>query len=115
MQQLGSRADSRDDLDFAKGIHYANNLGFESFAFPRNAVGHVNVLARACIQVARRRDVGLLRTAHHGGRLSARAANYVDQFLPVPPRPSFPEARLRSASFFSVCNWATKRLRAWSG
>ena len=24
-------------------------------------------------------------------------------------------SRLRSAGFFSVCNWATKRLRAWSG
>jgi hypothetical protein len=82
---------ARDDLDFAKGVHQANDLGFESFAFPRNAVGHLNVLAGAGIRVVRSRDVGLLRTAHPGGRLSARAANYVDQFLPVPPQQSFPE------------------------
>jgi hypothetical protein len=87
-----SPGEAQDDLDFAKGVHHANNLGFESFAFPRNAVGHVAILARAGIRVVRSRDVGVLRTAHHGGRLSARAANYVDQFLPVPPQPSFPEA-----------------------
>ena len=87
-----SPSEARDDLDFAKDIHCANNLGFESFAFPRNAVRHVDILAQAGIRVVRSRDVGLLRSAHHGGRLSARAANYVDQFLPVPPRPSFPEA-----------------------
>jgi hypothetical protein len=83
--------EAQDDLDFAKRVHRANDLGFESFAFPRNAVGHVNIVAEAGIHVVRSRDVGLLRTAHHGGRLSARAANYVDQFLPVPPRQSFPE------------------------
>jgi hypothetical protein len=82
---------AQDDLDFAKGVHHANDLGFESFAFPRNAVGHVNILEGAGIRVMRSRDVGFLRTAHHGGRLSARAANYIDQLLPVPPRPSFPE------------------------
>jgi hypothetical protein len=82
---------AQDDLDFAKRVHRANDLGFESFAFPRNAVGHVNIVAEAGIRVVRSRDVGYLRTAHHGGRLSARAANYVDQFFPVPPRQSFPE------------------------
>lgn len=83
--------EAQDDLEFAKRVHRANDLGFDSFAFPRNAVGHVNIVAEAGIHVVRSRDVGLLRTAHHGGRLSARAANYVDQFLPVPPRQSFPE------------------------
>ena len=87
-----SPREAQDDLDFAKGVHHANNLGFESFAFPRNAVRHVDILAQAGIRVVRSRDVGLLRSAHHGGRLSARAANYVDQFLAVPPQPSFPEA-----------------------
>jgi hypothetical protein len=83
--------EAQEDLDFAKRVHHANDLGFESFAFPGNAVGHVNVLAGTGIRVMRSRDVGFLRTAHHGGRLSARAANYIDQFLPVPPRQSFPE------------------------
>ena len=87
-----SPAEAQDDLDFAKAVHHTNNLAFESFAFPRNAVGHVDIVARAGVRVARSRDVGLLRSAYHAGRLSARAANYVDQFLPVPPRPSFPEA-----------------------
>jgi hypothetical protein len=87
-----SSGEAQDDLDFAKSVHRAHGLGFESFAFPRNAVGHVDILARAGLRVLRGRDVGLLRTAHHGGRLAGRAANYVDQFLPVPPRPSFPDA-----------------------
>ena|SRR5215469_5063212 len=86
-----SSDEAQEDLDFAKRVHHANDLGFESFAFPGNAVGHVNVLAGTGIRVMRSRDVGFLRTAHHGGRLSARAANYIDQFLPVPPRQSFPE------------------------
>jgi hypothetical protein len=67
-------------------------LGVDSFVFPRGAAGHVDIVARAGFRVVRSRDVGLLRTAQYGARLTARAANFADQFLPVPPRPSFPDA-----------------------
>lgn len=85
-----SAAQARDDLDFAKAVHRRHGLGFESFVYPRGAVGHADVVAHAGLRVVRSHDVGLLRTAHHGGRIAARAANLVDQFLAVPPRPAFP-------------------------
>ena len=85
-----SAAQAQDDLAFAKGVHHAHGLGFESFVYPRGSVGHLDVLAHNGIRVVRSRDVGLLRTANPEGRLAARAANFIDQFLPVPPRPSWP-------------------------
>jgi hypothetical protein len=87
-----SAAEAQDDLAFAKGVHRAHGLGFESFVYPRGAVGHPDILARNGLRVVRSHDVGLLRTAHHGGRLAARAANLIDQFAPFPPRPSWPQA-----------------------
>jgi Polysaccharide deacetylase len=83
---------AQDDLDFVNSIHRAHGLGLDSFVFPRGAAGHVDIVARAGFRVVRSRDVGLLRTAQYGARLTARAANFVDQFLPVPPQPSFPDA-----------------------
>jgi hypothetical protein len=87
-----SGAQAQDDLAFAKGVHRAHGLGFESFVYPRGSVGHLDVLARNGIRVVRSRDVGLLRTANPEGRLAVRAANFIDQLLPVPPRPSWPQA-----------------------
>ena len=87
-----SAAQARDDLGFAKSVHRTHGLGFESFVFPRGAVGHLDILAANGLRVVRSRDVGLLRTANTGGRIVARALNFVDQFLPVPPQPSWPEA-----------------------
>jgi hypothetical protein len=86
-----SAAQAQDDLAFAKSVHGAHGLGFESFVFPRGGVGHLDVVAGSGLRVVRSRDVGLLRTASHGGRLAARAANFIDQFLPVPPAPSWPQ------------------------
>ena len=84
-----SAAQARDDLDFAKSIHRRHGLGFASFVYPRGAVGHADVLAHTGLHVVRSHDVGLLRTAHHRGRIVARAANFIDQFLAIPPRPAF--------------------------
>ena len=36
-----SASEARDDLAFAAGVHRAHSLGFESFVFPRGAVGHL--------------------------------------------------------------------------
>jgi hypothetical protein len=86
-----SAAQAQNDLAFAKSVHRAHGLGFESFVFPRGAVGHLDVLAASGLRVVRSHDVGLLRTAHPDGRRVARAANFIDQFLPVPPPPSWPQ------------------------
>ena len=86
-----SAAEAHDDLAFAKSVHRAHGLEFESFVFPRGAVGHLDILARSGLRVVRSHDVGMLRTAYPGGRLAARAANFIDQLLPVPPRPSRPQ------------------------
>jgi hypothetical protein len=87
-----SASEAQDDLEFAKGVHRAHGLSFDSFVFPRGAVGHPDILAQSGLLVVRSHDVGPLRTANHGGRLAARAANFIDQFLPVPPQPSWPQA-----------------------
>jgi hypothetical protein len=86
-----SAAAAQDDLEFAKDVHRAQGLGFESFVYPRGAVGHVDLVAGAGLRVVRSHDVGLLRTVHHGGRLAVRAMNFADQFFPVPPKPAFVE------------------------
>ncbi len=86
-----SAPEAQDDLDFAKSVHRAHGLGFDSFVFPRGTVGHLDILAQSGLRVVRSRDVGLLRSVNHGGRLAARAANFIDQFLPVPPPPSWPQ------------------------
>lgn len=86
-----SRTQAQDDLGFAKSVHRAHGLGFRSFVYPRGAVGHPDILAASGIRVVRSRDVGLLRTANPEGRIVARAANFIDQFLPVPPTPSWPQ------------------------
>jgi hypothetical protein len=87
-----SASEAQDDLEFARNVHRAHGLGFNSFVFPRGAVGHLDILAQSGLLVVRSHDVGPLRTANHGGRLAARAANFIDQFLPVPPQPSWPQA-----------------------
>ena len=86
-----SATQASDDLEYAKYVHQRHRLGFLSFVFPRGAVGHPDVLARAGLRVVRSRDVGLLRTVHHDGRITARVANFADHLFPVPPRPAFVE------------------------
>jgi peptidoglycan/xylan/chitin deacetylase (PgdA/CDA1 family) len=86
-----SAAQARDDLEFAKSVHRTHGLAFDSFVFPRGAVGHLDILAASGARVVRSRDVGFLRTTNHGGHLAARAANFIDQLLPIPPRPSWPQ------------------------
>jgi peptidoglycan/xylan/chitin deacetylase (PgdA/CDA1 family) len=71
--------EAQDDIDFAKRMHRAHGLGFDSFVFPRGAVGHVDILARAGFRVVRSRDVGLLRTAQYGARMRANSSTFPDR------------------------------------
>jgi peptidoglycan/xylan/chitin deacetylase (PgdA/CDA1 family) len=84
---------AREDLDYAKHLHRANALPFKSFVFPRNAVGHLGVLAQAGLATYRGPDVGWTRVADRAGRWASRAANFADKALPVPPQPASPQLR----------------------
>lgn len=82
-----SKAEAADDIAFAAGIHRAQSLPLRSFVFPRNAVGHLDVLADAGIKTYRGPDVSWTTSARKLGRTVGRAANFADKFLPVPPQP----------------------------
>lgn len=78
---------AQEDLDFAREVHRANALPFKSFIFPRDAIGHLDVLTYAGLRTFRGRDIGWFETARRAGRIVGRAANFADKFLPVPPSP----------------------------
>jgi hypothetical protein len=80
-------SEARQDLDFARAVHRANALPYTSFIFPRNAVGHLDLLAQAGLRTFRGPDVGWFRSADRVGRVAQRAANFADKFLPIPPSP----------------------------
>jgi peptidoglycan/xylan/chitin deacetylase (PgdA/CDA1 family) len=80
-------SEAQEDLDFARNVHQANALPFKSFIFPREAVGHLDALARAGLRTFRGPDVGWFRTARRVGRIVGRGANFVDKCLPIPPSP----------------------------
>jgi hypothetical protein len=86
-------SEARDDLEFARDVHRANGLSFKSFVFPRNAVGHLDFIARTGLRTFRGPDIGWIRAARRGGRMAERAANFVDKFLPIPPQPVVAETR----------------------
>jgi hypothetical protein len=51
-------SEAQEGLDFARDVHQANALPFKSFIFPREAVGHLDALARAGLRTFRGPDVG---------------------------------------------------------
>lgn len=78
-------AAARQDLDFMRAVHRANALPYESFVFPRNAIGHLDLVAQAGLRTFRGPDVGWVGIARRAGRLLERAANFTDKLLPIPP------------------------------
>ena len=86
-----SASEARDDLEFAKDVHRANGLAFQSFVFPRGAPGHLDLLAEAGLRTCNFADVGWVETARHAGQAAGRVANLVDKLLPIPPHPAQPE------------------------
>jgi hypothetical protein len=79
--------EARDDLAFASGIHRAHALPFKSLVFPRNCVGHLDIVADAGLGSYRGPDIGWFRIADRVGRPLARLANLADKMLPIPPHP----------------------------
>jgi peptidoglycan/xylan/chitin deacetylase (PgdA/CDA1 family) len=81
-------SEAQADLEFAREIHRANNLAFDSFVFPRGACAHLEELARVGLRTFSHADVGWTSKAARAGRPVARAANLVDKMLPITPCPT---------------------------
>jgi hypothetical protein len=81
------------DLEFARAVHRANALPMRSFIFPRNSIGHLDLLAKAGLRTFRGHDVGWFRSAARAGRLAGRAANFVDKVMPIVPSSVAPVER----------------------
>jgi len=86
-------AEAQEDLDFMRAVHRANGLPHKSFVFPRDAVGHLDLVAQAGLRTFRGPTIGWFRSARHLGRMVERAANLADKLLPIPPAPVAAEKR----------------------
>jgi peptidoglycan/xylan/chitin deacetylase (PgdA/CDA1 family) len=83
-----STAEAAEDLDFVKQVHRDNDLALDSFVFPRNAVGHLDLLARTGLRAFRGSDTGWVRLAPKFGSRAGKAITFVDKILPIPPAPA---------------------------
>ena len=82
-------ADAADeDLAFIKQVHRDNGLALDSFVFPRNAVGHLDLLARAGLRTFRGPDAGWVRIAPRLGSRAGKIVTFADKILPLPPTPA---------------------------
>lgn len=79
------RAAAGADLDYARALHASHGLGFQSFVFPRNAVGHLQAVAEAGLRVFRGPDRGVPALASRIGGPARRAINLAEKMLPIPP------------------------------
>jgi peptidoglycan/xylan/chitin deacetylase (PgdA/CDA1 family) len=83
-----STAEASDDLDFVKQVHRDNGLALESFVFPRNAVGHLDLVARVGLRTFRGPDTGWVRLAPKLGSRAGKLVTFADKILPIPPAPA---------------------------
>ncbi len=88
-----SADDARADLEFAKAVHRAHGLGFDSFVFPRGAVGHLNAVAGVGLKVFNATEVGWVESARRLSRRAGQIANLLDKLLPIRPQSSGVERR----------------------
>ncbi len=83
-----SAVDARDDIQFAKSVHRAHSLSFDSFVYPRGLLGHLDILAEAGLKTCNYADVGWINVPRRAGRRVGQVANLVDKLLPIPPQPA---------------------------
>jgi peptidoglycan/xylan/chitin deacetylase (PgdA/CDA1 family) len=83
-----SVVEAAEDLEFVKQIHRENSLALDSFVFPRNAVGHLDLLARAGLRTFRGPDTGWVRLAPKLGSRAGKLVTFADKILPLPPAPA---------------------------
>jgi peptidoglycan/xylan/chitin deacetylase (PgdA/CDA1 family) len=88
-----SAAQAQDDLDFVNDVHRQNGLALDSFVFPRNAVGHLDLLARAGLRTFRGPDTGWVRLAPRLGAGLGQIVTFGDKILPIPPAPAQAQPR----------------------
>jgi peptidoglycan/xylan/chitin deacetylase (PgdA/CDA1 family) len=81
-------AEAEEDLAFVKQIHRDNGMALDSFVFPRNAVGHLDLLARAGLRTYRGADTGWVRLAPKLGSRGGKIVTFADKILPIPPAPA---------------------------
>ena len=80
--------EAAEDLEFIKQVHRDNGLALASFVFPRNAVGHLDLLARAGLRTFRGLDTGWVRLAPKLGARAGKLVTFADKILPIPPAPA---------------------------
>jgi peptidoglycan/xylan/chitin deacetylase (PgdA/CDA1 family) len=83
-----SEVEAAEDLDFVKQVHRDHDLTLDSFVFPRNAVGHLGLLARAGLRTFRGPDTGWVRLAPRLGPRAGKIVTFADKILPLPPTPA---------------------------
>jgi hypothetical protein len=83
-----SASEAAEDLEFVKQVHRDNGLALVSFVFPRNGVGHLELLARAGVRTFRGSDTGWVRVAPKLGSRAGRIVTFADKILPIPPAPA---------------------------
>jgi hypothetical protein len=83
-----SAVEAAEDLEFVKQIHRDNGLALASFVFPRNAIGHLDLLARAGLRTFRGADTGWVRLAPKLGARAGKVVTFADKILPIPPAPA---------------------------
>jgi peptidoglycan/xylan/chitin deacetylase (PgdA/CDA1 family) len=86
-------AEAQADLDFVADVHRQNGLALASFVFPRNALGHLDLLTRAGFRVFRGPDTGWVRLAPKLGASAGRIVTFADKVLPIPPAPARAQAQ----------------------
>jgi peptidoglycan/xylan/chitin deacetylase (PgdA/CDA1 family) len=83
-----SAAEAADDLAFVQKIHRDNDLTLDSFVFPRNTVGHLDLLAHVGLRTFRGPDTGWVRLAPKLGSSLGKIVTFADKILPLPPTPA---------------------------
>jgi peptidoglycan/xylan/chitin deacetylase (PgdA/CDA1 family) len=76
------------DIAFIKQVHRDNGLALDSFVFPRNALGHLDLLAQAGLRTFRGPDTGWVRLAPKLGARAGKIVTFADKILPLPPTPA---------------------------
>lgn len=98
-------AEAEADLAYARAIHQRHGLAFDSFVFPRNQIGKLDLLAANGLRVFRAPDAAWHQRVRQVSRWAGRLANLADKALPLAPPPVLPSAdhgmvRLPSSMLF---------------
>ena len=80
-----SQDEARADLDFVKQVHRDNGLALDSFVYPRNGIGHLDLLTEIGVRVFRGPDTGWVRIANAWPPAARMAVTFADKILPIPP------------------------------